>query len=79
MRTTIELPNRQRSRLLALSAERGERGFSRIVQEALDRYFDESAARAERVREALRMAGAMPKREADILREHVRGLRYGWR
>lgn len=40
MRTTIELSDRTYTRLRARAAERGMRGFSAIVEEALDRLFD---------------------------------------
>ncbi len=36
MRTTIDLPNEKRSRLMALAARRGLRGYSEIVAEAVE-------------------------------------------
>lgn len=42
MRTTIELSDGIYTRLRARAAERGMRGFSAIVEEALDRYLDPS-------------------------------------
>jgi predicted DNA-binding protein len=38
MRTTIELSDRTYTRLRARAAERGMRGFSAIVEEALERF-----------------------------------------
>ena len=38
LRTTVELTDRTYTRLRAKAAERGMRGFSAIVEEALDRY-----------------------------------------
>ena len=38
MRTTIELTDEQRSRLLALAGKRRLRGYSSLVQEALAQY-----------------------------------------
>jgi predicted transcriptional regulator len=38
MRTTIRIADDHRERLLKIAAERGDRGYSRIVEEALDRY-----------------------------------------
>ena len=38
MRTTVELTDRTYTRLRARAAERGMRGFSAIVEEALDRF-----------------------------------------
>ena len=40
MRTTVELSERTYTRLRATAAERGMRGFSTIVEEALERFFD---------------------------------------
>jgi predicted DNA-binding protein len=41
MRTTIELSDRTYTRLRAKAAERGMRGFSAIVEEALERLFEQ--------------------------------------
>ena len=40
MRTTIELSTRTHTRLRARAAEEGMRGFSAIVEEALERHLD---------------------------------------
>lgn len=40
MRTTIELSDRTYTQLRATAAERGMRGFSAIVEEALERFFE---------------------------------------
>lgn len=40
MRTTIELSDRTHARLRARAAERGMRGFSAIVEEALEHLFE---------------------------------------
>jgi hypothetical protein len=40
MRTTIELSDRTHTLLRARAAERGMRGFSRIVEEAIVRFFE---------------------------------------
>lgn len=42
MRTTIELKDRTYTRLRAEAAERGMRGFSAIVEEAIERLLDQS-------------------------------------
>lgn len=41
MRTTVELSDRTYTRLRARAAERGMRGFSAIVEEALERLFED--------------------------------------
>jgi hypothetical protein len=64
MRTTIELSDRTYRRLRAAAAERGMRGFSPIVEEAVERLLDAGAG-AEDLPEALAAAeGAWT--EADI-------------
>jgi hypothetical protein len=79
MRTTIEIKPEHRARLLELAARRGEKGFSKLVEEALEAYFrsqsegDPARARAEALK------GALRAEEADALRETVRELRESWR
>lgn len=43
MRTTVELSDRTYNRLRATAAERGMRGFSPIVEEAVERLLDHGA------------------------------------
>ena len=79
MRTTIELTDRQRAKLLELAAERGEKGFSRLVQEAIDRYLEENVARRDRVQAALAVGGTFDEEAADALEDSVRRIRGTWR
>ncbi len=79
MRTTIEIPDDQRARLLEIAARRGEKGFSSIVQEALVQYFAEEEARDERIRMALGTLGTIDSEEADRMRASVTELRRSWR
>lgn len=79
MRTTIEIPSEQRAKLLELAARRGEKGFSRIIQEALEHYLDEEARRQERVDAALSVLGSLSLEEADAMRDSVRTVRQRWR
>jgi hypothetical protein len=80
MRTTIELTDRQRAALLKLAAERGEKGFSRIVQEAIESYLESGLGRKERVERAVSLLGTLSRREADALRASARRTREGpWR
>jgi hypothetical protein len=41
MRTTIQLPDESRETLLAIAQERGEKGVSRVVEEAVAFYLNE--------------------------------------
>jgi len=79
MRTTIEIPDEQRARLLELAADRGEKGFSRLVQEALDLYLKGEQARRDRIESARSALGTLDDAEADELRGLVREIRARWR
>lgn len=79
MRTTIDLNDEHRGRLLELAARRGEKGFSSIVAEALERYFAREERRREAVDRALATLGSFSAEEADRLEEEVRCLRRSWR
>jgi metal-responsive CopG/Arc/MetJ family transcriptional regulator len=79
MRTTIEIPDEQRARLLQLAAERGEKGFSKLVQEALEKYLGELDGREKRIRDALLVLGKLDDASARRMEETVRKLRKSWR
>ncbi|TVP58579.1 MAG: hypothetical protein EA351_03465 [Gemmatimonadales bacterium] len=79
MRTTIELRDDQRAKLLEMAARRGEKGFSRLIQEAVDRYLDEEARRDRSVEEALAAVGSLSDDEAEALERAARRLRENWR
>lgn len=80
MRTTVEIPDEIRARLLELAARRGERGFSALVTEALERYLREEARRHRQAEEARDVLGTLPKEDARDLEEAVRTLREdAWR
>ncbi len=81
MRTTIELPDALRAKLLSLAAARREKGFSRLIQEAVELYLREEsvAARQQRVRRALSVLGSLGPEGADGLEAAVKDLRRKWR
>jgi hypothetical protein len=79
MRTTIEIPDSQRVRLLELAARRGEKGISRLIQEAIDRFLSEDEARAVRVKAALVLEGSMPDEAAEELAASAGRIRSNWR
>lgn len=79
MRTTIELPDEMRARLLEIAARRGEKGFSGLVQEAVGRYLDEEKGRRESVTRALSARGTMDPDEAENVRSRIAELRRRWR
>lgn len=79
MRTTIELKAEQRARLLAIAARQGRKGFSHLVQEAVDRYLNQEEGRQEAVERAVAAIGSLDESAADSLRARTRALRENWR
>ena len=79
VRTTIEIRDEYRARLLEIAARRGEKGFSHIVEAALERYIAEEAAREEARRRARAMRGALSEDEAAELGAETHRLRESWR
>ncbi len=79
MRTTIELANERRARLLELAAQRGEKGFSALVREAIEVYLRSLEERVSRQRRALALEGTLRAAEAKALRERTNTLRREWR
>jgi len=79
MRTTIEIPDEYRAKLLKLAADRGEKGFSGLVREALARYLDEEEARRRRADVAIGALGSLSEEEIGALEESVARLRSRWR
>jgi len=79
MRTTVEITDEQRAQLLKLAAQRGEKGFSSLIREALELYMRQHRARREAVAKALQVKGSFSDEEADTLETSVRSLREKWR
>jgi predicted transcriptional regulator len=79
MRTTIELRDDQRARLLEMAAREGRKGFSHLIQEAVDRFLDDEEERREGVAEALTVVGSLTPEDAEALRDRTRALRARWR
>ena len=76
MRTTIELSSEHHERLRALARRRGERGFSRVVEEALDVYFGTLASGE--VEALLALEGSLTDSEADRLEATIDEVRASW-
>lgn len=79
MRTTVELKPEHRSALLALAARRGEKGFSSVLEEAIDMYLKGEADREKSRRTILSLAGSISKKDAEEMRRTARQLRESWR
>ena len=79
MRTTIELSEEQRSELLRLAAKRGLKGFSPLVQEALDEYLQNEAKKLHLIEVALEMKGAFQGKAGEDFLESAKNIRSNWR
>jgi predicted DNA-binding protein len=79
MRTTIELKPENRSRLIAIAAKRGEKGFSSILNEAVESYLGEETTRDKRRQRAIQLRGALKREEAAELQKSAAALRASWR
>lgn len=79
VRTTIELDDTQRAELLKLAAQRGEKGFSSVIRDAVDLYLRQHRAKREAILRALELEGSFSEDEADALEASVRELRGAWR
>ena len=79
MRTTIELTDEQRAELLKIAGRRGLKGFSSVVQEALDDYLKRQVDQKQAVATALSLRGCLKKKDADDFEKRTRTIRELWR
>jgi len=79
VRTTIEIKPEHRARLLALAARRGHKGFSQLVEEALDAYLKAQGANAESRKRARLLQGGLSAKDARALRGATAEIRASWR
>ena len=85
MRTTIELTDDHRARLLALAARRRLRGYSVLIREAVERYLEEALdggrtqAGAKASRAARKIRGSVSETEAERMRRRIEKLWERWR
>jgi hypothetical protein len=79
MRTTIEIPDELREKLLQEAARHGERGYSRIVERALRFYFQQTGSEETRRARARRLRGSTLDLDLDKENERRSGLRTNWR
>jgi len=71
MRTTIELSNDHRSVLHFLAAQRRLRGYSKLIQEAIDFYIKKKVKRGNGVKHLLKMRGTWSKQGAKRFKKRV--------
>jgi deoxyribose-phosphate aldolase len=77
MRTTVEITDEQHRALSAIAQRRGVRGFSVLVQEALDGYLANLGT--DEVDMLLRLEGAITESEAQEVRSRIDDVRAQWR
>jgi len=79
MRTTIEMKDAHRAKLLELAGRRGEKGFSDLIAEAIGSYLSELERRDVARNQALDLRGCLSDEEADEMRAIASDLRANWR
>jgi len=75
MRTTIELSDDQRSILHFLAAQRGLRGYSKLIQEAIDFYIREKTEQKKNIKHLLKMRGTWIKKKSKRFKRDLREIR----
>lgn len=78
MRTTLELDDELRARLVELAAERGEKGYSSLVNEALREYLAREEQRQNMLDEVMSLRGSLDEAQAEQLRERVESAWENW-
>lgn len=71
MRTTFEISDAQWARLKTLAAERGLKGFSELIGEALDLYFQHCDEHKQASRSLLAWKGTISDGEASKMHERI--------
>jgi len=77
MRTTVEITDEQHRALSAIAQRRGVRGFSALVQEALDGYL--AHLNTDEVDILLGLEGVLTESDAKELRSRINNVRTTWR
>ena len=77
MRTTVEITEAQHRALSAVAQQRGLRGFSALVQEAVDAYLQD--LRADEVELLLDLEGVLDDHEEKEVRSRIAATRQTWR
>ncbi len=79
MRTTIDLSDDHRIALHSLAARRGLRGYSKLIQEAIDFYIKEKGKQGDGVKRLLKMKGTWSEEEAKRFRKRLEEIRRNWK
>lgn len=78
MRTTIEISSKHRGILLSLAAQRGLRGYSRVIEEALEYYLEHYAKSEKTKKDLLKMKGSWQAEETGKVEKRINELRQNW-
>jgi hypothetical protein len=78
MRTTIDISEKNRGILLSLAAQRGLRGYSSIIEEALQFYIEHRLKNAPKRADILKMKGSWRAEETKRIRAKLNELRENW-
>ena len=77
MRTTIELPDDLRRRVVSEAAARDLRGYSQVIVDALRAYFD--GRQDDRQSVVARARGSLDAQAAEVERRRLAEVRSNWR
>ncbi|MBN1906701.1 MAG: hypothetical protein JW927_16580 [Deltaproteobacteria bacterium] len=78
IRTTIEISDNHRSSLLSIAAQKGLRGYSKIIEDALEHYIKEQGKNIELKNNILAMKGSW-RNEAEEIKANIKELRKNWK
>lgn len=79
MRTTVEISNELRARLLALAARKGLRGYSEIINEALEEYLGRVEREDNNYEEIMALAGSLSEEESREAEKRIKEFWARWR
>lgn len=72
MRTTVEIPDELRAKLIQLATERGLRGYSELITEALREYLRRHLERSRELDDLLEECeGMLDDRQVEVLRQRI--------
>ena len=78
MRTTIEISDEHRSALLSIAAKKGLRGYSKIIEEAIDNYINNQSKSTDIKNSVIAMKGTWEK-DTDQIKNNIKELRKNWK
>jgi hypothetical protein len=77
MRTTIEISDKHRSALLSIAAQKGLRGYSKIIEDAIEHYIKDQDKIARIKNNVISMKGSWGN-ESEEIKTNIKELRKNW-